>query len=323
MTEKEFPLHPLRPAHEAPDCGRCRALDPLPFDFSMAFQPIDDLASGAVWGWEALVRGVNGEGAASVLSLVTDENRYQFDQRCRTRAIELAHQLGITERLSINFLPNAVYEPRACIRATIEEVRNDGHLRRIVEEYRAIGFATAIDDFGAGYAGLNLLTHFQPDTLKLDMNLIRNIDQDPRRQLIVRHLIQLAGELPCTLIAEGVETLDEARCLAAMGISLQQGYVYARPGFESLPAPDPCVLARLLATLDAWLGDRVASRDVGPFHVVHVPFGRNYQHVGITLPRGDEMYLWHCYDGDAPLGRVMWHVVDDAWRKRIHAGWAL
>lgn len=267
MTEKEFPLHPLRPAHEAPDCGRCRALDPLPFDFSMAFQPIVDLASGAVWGWEALVRGVNGEGAASVLSLVTDENRYQFDQRCRTRAIELAHQLGITERLSINFLPNAVYEPRACIRATIEaanrvgfpldrlqfeiteveEVRNDGHLRRIVEEYRAIGFATAIDDFGAGYAGLNLLTHFQPDTLKLDMNLIRNIDQDPRRQLIVRHLIQLAGELPCTLIAEGVETLDEARCLAAMGISLQQGYAYARPGFESLPAPDPSVLARLLA----------------------------------------------------------------------------
>ena len=79
------------------------------------------------------------------------------------------------------------------------------------------------------------------------MNLIRNIDQDPRRQLIVRHLIQLAGELPCTLIAEGVETLDEARCLAAMGISLQQGYVYARPGFESLPAPDPSVLARLLA----------------------------------------------------------------------------
>ena len=61
------------------------------------------------------------------------------------------------------------------------------------------------------------------------------------------HTVRLAGELPCTLIAEGVETLDEARCLAAMGISLQQGYVYARPGFESLPAPDPSVRARLLA----------------------------------------------------------------------------
>lgn len=267
MTHKEFPLHPLRSEDETPECGRCRTLEPLPFDFSMAFQPIVDLASGAVWGWEALVRGLKGEGAASVLAQVTDENRYRFDQRCRTRAIELAHQLGLSSRLSINFLPNAVYEPRACIRATIEaanrvgfpldrlqfeiteveEVRNDGHLRRIVEEYRAIGFATAIDDFGAGYAGLNLLTHFQPDTLKLDMNLIRNINQDRRRQLIVRHLIQLADELPCTLIAEGVETYEEARYLADMGIRLQQGYLYARPGFEVLPAPDPGLLARLLA----------------------------------------------------------------------------
>ncbi|WP_345795070.1 EAL domain-containing protein [Thauera sp. JM12B12] len=266
MTDKEVSL-PNRPSNELPACTRCRALEPLPFDFSMAFQPIVNVRSGSIWGWEALVRGVMGEGAASVLSQVTNDNRYQFDQRCRTRAIELAHRLGMSERLSINFLPNAVYEPRACIRATIEaanrvgfpldrlqfeiteveEVRNDGHLRRIVDEYRAIGFATAIDDFGAGYAGLNLLTHFQPDALKLDMNLTRNIDQDPRRRLIVRHLIALANELPCTLIAEGVETLAEARCLADMGISLQQGYLFARPGFESLPAPDPSVLARLLA----------------------------------------------------------------------------
>lgn len=266
MTDKEFPLHDHRPAGELPACARCRSSAPLAFDFSMAFQPIVDLRSGSVWGWEALVRGLKGEGAASVLSQVTDDNRYQFDQRCRTRAIELAQRLGVSERLSINFLPNAVYEPRACIRATIEaanrvgfpldrlqfeiteveEVRNDGHLRRIVEEYRAIGFATAIDDFGAGYAGLNLLTHFQPDTLKLDMNLTRNIDQDARRRLIVRHLIALAGELPCILIAEGVETIDEARCLADMGIALQQGYLFARPGFESLPAPDPAVLASLL-----------------------------------------------------------------------------
>ncbi|MDG3064730.1 EAL domain-containing protein [Thauera mechernichensis] len=268
MTNTEFPLHTPRSESLLPDCGRCRALPPLPFDFTMAFQPIIDLDSGSSWAWEALVRGPNGESAASVLAKLTDENRYQFDQRCRTKAIELAHQLGLSSRLSINFLPNAVYEPRACIRATIEaanrvgfplerlqfeiteveEVRNDGHLRRIVEEYRAIGFGTAIDDFGAGYAGLNLLTYFQPDVLKLDMNLIRNIDQDRRRQLIVRHLVSLAAELPCTLIAEGVETLDEARCLAGMGIRLQQGYLYARPGFEALPVADPGVLAALLGS---------------------------------------------------------------------------
>ena len=81
--------------------------------------------------------------------------------------------------------------------------------------------------------------------------------------------------------------------------------------------------ADLLATLDAWMGVRVPGRDVGPWHVVHVPFGRNVQHVGITLPHGDDVYLWHSYEGDHPHGRVMWHVLNDAWRKRIHAGWAL
>lgn len=81
--------------------------------------------------------------------------------------------------------------------------------------------------------------------------------------------------------------------------------------------------ADLLATLDAWMGARVTGPAVGPWHVVHVPFGRNYQHVGLTLPRGDDVYLWHCYNGDYPAGRVMWHRLDDAWRKRIHAGWAL
>ena len=249
----------------APGCNRCRDIAALDFSFSMAFQPIYDFAAADVWGWEALVRGVNGEGAFSVLSKVTDENRYAFDQQCRIRAIELAHSLGMPGRLSINFLPNAVYEPKACIRATVEaaarvgfplerlqfeiteveEVRADGHLRRIVDEYRAMGMGTAVDDFGAGYAGLNLLIRLQPDVLKLDMDLIRNIDKDRVRRIIVAHMVSLARELPCTLIAEGVETLEEARCLLDLGITLHQGYLYARPAFEATPRPDPAVLAEL------------------------------------------------------------------------------
>mgnify|MGYP006179185267 CR=1 FL=1 len=87
----------------------------------MAFQPIIDLAEGRIWGYEALVRGRDGEGAAAVLAAVTDQNRYRFDQACRVKAIELAGTrmpAGSTAKLSINVLPNAVYEPTACIRAT-------------------------------------------------------------------------------------------------------------------------------------------------------------------------------------------------------------
>ena len=102
----------------------------------------------------------------------------------------------------------------------------------------ALGFKTAIDDFGAGYSGLSLLADFRPDIIKLDMHLLRGIDQDPIRQAIVRHCLALFTELQITPLAEGVETRDEMACLREMGVSLMQGYLFARPGFETLPEVD-------------------------------------------------------------------------------------
>ncbi|HEV7417936.1 MAG TPA: EAL domain-containing protein, partial [Tianweitania sediminis] len=156
-------------------CQGCHSGVKLDFDFTMAFQPIFDTRTAAVWGYEALIRGTGGEGAASILNRVQPEQRYKFDQACRVKAIELASRLypegaGKPPRLSINFLPNAVYEPSACLRATLaaarkhqfpreaimfeftenEMVRDTGHLQSIIEEYRRQGFVTAIDDFGAG-----------------------------------------------------------------------------------------------------------------------------------------------------------------------------
>ncbi len=108
----------VTPAFEQRGCRGC--LDPEAiFPFTMAFQPIVDVQHQRIDAYEALVRGPNGEGAGYVLSKVNDRNRYAFDQACRTKAIDLAARLGITCRLNINFLPNAVYEPKACIRATL------------------------------------------------------------------------------------------------------------------------------------------------------------------------------------------------------------
>jgi len=105
-------------------CGRCDT--PLDFDFTMAFQPLVDVAQGHIYGYEALVRGVGGESAASILSRVDATTLYRFDQACRVKAIELAHQLGAEGMLSINFLPNAVYEPQACIEATLAAAERVG-----------------------------------------------------------------------------------------------------------------------------------------------------------------------------------------------------
>lgn len=240
------------------DCWGCKDGQPLPFNFTMAFHPIVDVSRGKIWGYEALVRGTEGQGAGQILGMVGESNRYKFDQACRVKAIELAGQLfqDAETRLSINFMPNAVYEPAACIRATLEAARRVGfahrqimfeftenermtdvaHVERIVAEYRKQGFATALDDFGAGYAGLNLLASFQPDFIKLDMELIRGIATSPARQTIVTGVIMMARQLGVAVIAEGVETEAELTVLRTAEIQLFQGYLFAKPAVASLPA---------------------------------------------------------------------------------------
>ncbi|MDQ1078644.1 EAL domain-containing protein [Pseudoroseomonas cervicalis] len=240
-------------------CAGCRNPAPVP-PLSMAFQPILRCgeAEQGLFAYEALVRGPGGEGAGSVLSQIHDGNRYAFDQTCRVRAIELAAGLGLLEGpalLSINFLPNAVYEPRACIRTSLEAARRVGlpherlvfefteheamlepaHLLRILAEYREIGFRTAIDDFGAGHSGLTLLAEFRPDVVKLDMALLRGADGDAARRTILRHIVAMCVELGCEVVAEGVETAGEFAVLRDLGVTLFQGYLLGRPQFEALP----------------------------------------------------------------------------------------
>jgi EAL domain-containing protein (putative c-di-GMP-specific phosphodiesterase class I) len=239
-------------------CTGCRDGKSLGFEFSMAFQPIVDLSTLEPYAYEALIRGPEGQGALEMLSKVTDENRYAFDQQCRVRAIELAAAAGIlrtTARLSINFLPNAVYSPLACIQLTLktaraldfpadrlvfeftenEQMADPAHVANIIATYRQMGFGTALDDFGAGHAGLNLLARFQPDTVKLDMELIRGIDTSLSRRMIVRGMVGMCEGMGLRLLAEGVETEGELTVLRELGIRYAQGYLFARPGFEMLP----------------------------------------------------------------------------------------
>ncbi|MDR5873469.1 EAL domain-containing protein [Halomonas sp. CUBES01] len=224
----------------------------------MAFQPIVDVAARQVVYYEALVRGPDGESAGTILGQVTDDLLYQFDQACRIKAIELASALDMQARLSINFLPNAVYEPEACIQATLEtsqrvgwpterlnfeiteteRVQDRQHMRNIIESYRAMGFTTSLDDFGNGYANLDLLTDLRPDTLKIDRDIVMHCNRNPRRQAILRSIVALANTLEIQLVAEGVETREESRCLLNIGIPVQQGFYFARPQLEALPVID-------------------------------------------------------------------------------------
>lgn len=236
------------------DCDDCGRAESVGFQFDYAYQPIVDINQKKIFAHEALVRGPHGEGAMSVLAQVTETNRYRFDQACRVKAIKGAKELGIQESISINFLPNAIYRPELCIRTTLAAARANGFpLERIIfevtegervddgpwfaeilREYKRCGFKTAIDDFGAGYAGLKLLADFQPDIIKIDMDLIRGVEASRARQSIVRGLVRLCEDMKIMVVAEGVETLAERDFLRDVGISLMQGYLFAKPAFRAV-----------------------------------------------------------------------------------------
>ena len=237
-------------------CQGCRSEQTIPA-FTMALQPIVDLQAHRVVAHEALVRGQGGESARQVLAEVNERNLYGFDQACRTQAIELASRLGLQARLNINFLPNAVYEPMACIRATLaaaskagfppgrltfevvesEQLTDDNHLRKIIEVYRQIGFRIALDDFGSGYSGLARLADLRPDIIKIDRALVANCDQDLRRRAILANIINLGRDIEVDVVLEGIERVEEVEALRAIGGRFMQGFYFGRPAFASM-VPD-------------------------------------------------------------------------------------
>lgn len=224
--------------------------------FTFAFQPIVDVEKRRVVSFEALVRGLHNEPAAWVLDQYSGESLCIFDMEARQSAIELAVTLHLPCCINLNLLPNSAQSTGESAFISTMAMANAGgldpsHLVLEVSESetiadfdrflylanlcRALGVQFSIDDFGAGYAGLNLLAEFQPDSLKLDMALVRAIESKGPRQAIVRGVIRACEDLGIDVVAEGVESLGEYNWLRDEGITLYQGYLFARPGFQTLP----------------------------------------------------------------------------------------
>lgn len=239
-------------------CSDALALPP----FSMAFQPIVNIETRTVFAYEALARGPSGEPAASVFKCLTPDAppnlRYQLDRALRIRAIELGTALGIHERgakLSINFMPGAIYDPETGLLSTLraaqennfphqsiifelledERISDLPHLRRIIAAFHKEGFHLALDDFGSAFSNLNILSEIVVDIVKLDAALIRDIHTSPRLRSILSHTVAMCASLGSTVIAEAIETPEEYHALRACGVTLMQGYLFARPAFEALP----------------------------------------------------------------------------------------
>jgi EAL domain-containing protein (putative c-di-GMP-specific phosphodiesterase class I) len=225
------------------------------FNFSFAFQPIVDVQNREIISFEALVRGPHGESSASVFAQVPKNEILKFDKICRHKAIHLASRLKIPNQLNLNLAAESIYEIDLSIMATFQasmqsgfpaeniifevlesksltEKRNLVRYLRLIQEF---GFATAIDDFGAGYSGLRLLAEYQPYFIKLDRHLIGNIHQDYVKQRIFAGIRKICDSLSIQIVAEGVESAGEYHWLHEAGIVFFQGYYFARPAFEALP----------------------------------------------------------------------------------------
>ncbi len=223
--------------------------------YSYAFQPIVDAAAAEIFSYEALIRGPCGESAGHVLAQVHSQDLHNLDRESRVAAVRIAGRLGIACHLNLNMLPRSVRAGEAELQRLItsaelwrvpldrlilevtegEAIDDRAHFAAVMDEYRAAGMKVAIDDFGAGHSGLNLLADFQPDMIKLDMNLVRGIESRGPRQSITRAIVMVCNDLGIDIVAEGVETVEEFAWLEHAGVRLFQGYLFAKPGFESLP----------------------------------------------------------------------------------------
>jgi EAL domain-containing protein (putative c-di-GMP-specific phosphodiesterase class I) len=228
-------------------------------NISHAFQPIIDIDEKRIVSYEVLIRGGDGEPPYMVFDKVDKCDFNLFDQYSREKAIELAQKLGINTDLNFNFTPSAVtfnggeFIERTLIKAEQygfdhrkliievtenEEIYNKNYFASILNIIKQDGVNIAIDDFGSGYAGLNMLINVKPEVLKLDIDLIRDIHKDGAKQSVVRAVCEVCLELGIDVLAEGVEKKEEFEFLRNIDISLYQGYFFAKPGFASLPKVD-------------------------------------------------------------------------------------
>jgi EAL domain-containing protein (putative c-di-GMP-specific phosphodiesterase class I) len=221
----------------------------------MAFQPIVSLRERRVCAYEALLR-TRSEEFSSPLALLHEASRLdRIWDVSRTARERTANECGVipddalvlvnlhaTDLFDDALLdgrnPLLPFASRVVFEVTEQaSVRCADEIGERVRALRALGFRLAVDDLGAGYSALSVLAELEPEIVKVDMSIIRDVDRSLTKQRVIRSVLHLALDLGSTVICEGVETVRERDALAALGCDWLQGYLFARPsrGFASVP----------------------------------------------------------------------------------------
>jgi EAL domain-containing protein (putative c-di-GMP-specific phosphodiesterase class I) len=221
-----------------------RALDTL----WMAYQPIVRVVDRSLFGYEALLRSAEKALPHPGAILDAAERLGRLDDLGQTIRASACTPIPQAPDLCVFFvnlhardlMDDALLSPRSPLsafadrvvleiteRASLDQVKD---VRATIAELRRMGFRIAIDDLGAGYAGLTSFATLEPEFVKLDMSLVRDVDRSPTKEKLVRSMTSLCKELGMMVVAEGVETPQERDVLVALGCDLLQGYLLAKPG---------------------------------------------------------------------------------------------
>ncbi len=220
------------------------------------FQPIISLKNGTLLGHEALSRitcDSEIKNPDMLFGIAGEYNRlWDLELLCRTKALEAAYKFMIppySKKLFINVNPNILHdvnfkkgftsdfllqfqiEPQNVIFEITERnvILDMGGFLSTIDHYRSQDYKIAIDDAGAGYSGLNLISDINPNYIKLDMKLIRDINMDHLKYALVKGMVELSKASNISLIAEGIETREEMETLITLGVQYGQGYYIQKP----------------------------------------------------------------------------------------------
>jgi EAL domain-containing protein (putative c-di-GMP-specific phosphodiesterase class I) len=218
----------------------------------MMYQPI--VTPAASFGFEALVRTAEStfRGPDQLFSAAERLGRVQeLGRAIRAHISADIARAPVDSAIFVNLHANdltdgELYSPRSALSAhasrvvleVTERKSLDGvaDVRNRLAELRKLGYRVAVDDLGAGYAGLSCFNLLEPDVVKLDMSLIRDIDKEPRKRALVESMVRVCmQDLGMQVVCEGVETAEERDVLVALGAPLLQGYLFGRPAREFLP----------------------------------------------------------------------------------------
>jgi EAL domain-containing protein (putative c-di-GMP-specific phosphodiesterase class I) len=219
---------------------------------NMVYQPVVDVVAQRVIGFEALARMPQKlfPKPDRVFKVASENGSlWTLERICRKRALDDLPPLDREQLLFLNIEPDSIFDPHLRRRKFLRLVEQAGldprrmvleitehtairdleAFRSTLKEVRALGFKLAMDDVGAGYAGLQAIAHLRPDYIKVDMMLVRDMHLDRIKQELIETIRRFSDSTGIVLIAEGVECLAELKSLTRAGVRCAQGYLFAKP----------------------------------------------------------------------------------------------